>query len=246
MKQHFENYTAEDFEVWKILAERQLENLQDKACEEYLVALKEIGFSPETIPDFDKVNPILEKKNGWNIEVVPGLIDVDKFYQLLQDRKFCSSTWLRTMKNLDYLEEPDMFHDTFGHLPLLMNPLFSDFTKGLGDLGCKYIDVPEAVIELQRLYWFTIEFGVIRQNGNRRIYGAGILSSSGESSFAVSDKPTVMDFDIDKVIATEFRTDVIQDKYFEIESFEQLNQSLEQLDKKYEERYVGVEVKVVG
>lgn len=242
MTQEFEKYTAEDFEVWKILATRQLENLQDKACSEYLVALKEIGFTPESIPDFKEVNVLLEKKNGWNIEVVPGLIEVDKFYKLLQDRKFCSSTWLRSMENLDYLEEPDMFHDTFGHLPLLMNPLFSEFTKGLGDLGCQFIDVPEVVIELQRLYWFTIEFGVIRQNGERRIYGAGILSSSGESNFAVSDQPTVMDFDIEKVIQTEFRTDVIQDKYFEIESFEQLNESLEVLARKYEERYVGVKV----
>lgn len=163
MKQQFENYTKEDFLVWKTLFERQEENLEDKSCKEYLDCLEAMGevLNADAIPNFDELNNVLKSKTGWTVEVVPGLIPVDEFFVLLSQQKFCSSTWLRKMKQLDYLEEPDMFHDIFGHIPLFMDKQFADFAKKMGDLGVKYAHNEEILIQLQRIYWFTIEFGVV-------------------------------------------------------------------------------------
>ena len=164
MKQIFENYTNEDHEVWKILFERQKENLNDKACSEYLVALEEMKevLHPNSIPRFTDLNSWFAQRTGWEIHCVPGLIPVDEFFELLAQKKFCSSTWLRLKSQLDYLEEPDMFHDIFGHVPLLSLPMYSKFMHEFGKLGVAHKDNPEIQIYLQRLYWFTIEFGLIK------------------------------------------------------------------------------------
>ncbi len=153
--------------------------------------------------------------------MVPGLIPVEDFFRLLAQRKFSASTWVRKMDQLDYLEEPDMFHDVFGHTPLLAEPKFAQFMKDFGDLGVEFIDDEEVVIQLQRLYWFTIEFGLIYENG-RKVYGAGICSSFGETTHSLSENVEVVSFDLERVINTEFKTDVVQTLYFELESFDQL------------------------
>lgn len=230
MKQIFENYTAEDFQVWRTLFERQWSNLQDKSCSEYLkclINLKDV-LNAESIPKFAELNEWFSSKTKWQIETVPGLIPVDEFFNLLARKKFCSSTWLRKMSQLDYLEEPDMFHDIFGHIPILANETFSSFTQEMGILGKSFKHSEEKQIMLQRLYWFTIEFGLIQQNGTK-IYGAGIISSFGESNFSLSDEVQKIPFDLNEVLSTFFRTDIIQDKYFVINSFEELFESIVKL-----------------
>ncbi len=227
MKQVFSNYNQGDFDVWRTLFERQEANLQDKACDEYMLALNRMRpvLNADAPPNFDEINAWFEGSTGWELQCVPGLIPVEDFFQLLAKKKFCSSTWLRTMEQLDYLEEPDMFHDIFGHVPLLADPIFSDFAQEFGKLGCTVLNDPERVIMLQRLYWFTIEFGLIEQRG-LKIYGAGIASSFGESNSSISGVIPTVEFDMEEVMQTEFRTDVMQSKYIVIESFEQLFESL--------------------
>ena len=223
MKQEYKLYKEEDQLVWKTLFERQVENLQGKSCTAYLSCLEVMKgvLNAKQIPDFKLVNATLRESTGWVIEVVPGLIPVEDFFRLLAQRKFSASTWVRKMNQLDYLEEPDMFHDVFGHTPLLAEPKFAQFMKDFGDLGVEFIDDEEVVIQLQRLYWFTIEFGLIYENGPK-VYGAGICSSFGETIHSLSANVEVVSFDLERVINTEFKTDVVQTLYFELESFDQL------------------------
>lgn len=230
MKQHMDGYSAEDLAVWKTLFERQEVNLQDKVCPEYLEALKNMKsvLNADSIPDFRKIDDWFSDKTGWTIEVVPGLIPVEEFFALLAEKKFCSSTWLRTMKQLDYLEEPDMFHDIFGHVPLLSHPVFSDFMQQFGKLGCAISHDTEAVLALQRLYWFTIEFGLL-QPENPLIYGAGIISSFGESNRAVSLDVNKLKFEMEIVTNKPFRTDVVQEEYVCVDSFDALFSAILQL-----------------
>lgn len=223
-------YTAQDRLVWKTLFERQQQNLPGKVSREYLEALENMSdvLNAHKIPDFREVDEWFSRSTGWQIEVVPGLIPVDEFFALLSQKKFCSSTWLRTMAQLDYLEEPDMFHDTFGHIPLLSNPVFSDFMQQFGELGCRVVDDEEQLLALQRLYWFTIEFGMLAGE-NPLIYGAGIISSFGETNRAISGVPNLRPFVLDEVLALPFRTDVVQEEYICIDSFRTLTGSIELL-----------------
>ncbi|MCJ8290611.1 MAG: phenylalanine-4-hydroxylase [Crocinitomicaceae bacterium] len=234
MKQQFEQYTQEDFDVWETLSSRQEVNLKDKACTEYLSAIddmKEVLY-PGRIAEFSQLNDWFETRTGWTMYCVPGLIPVDKFFELLAKKQFCSSTWLRNMEQLDYLEEPDMFHDVFGHVPLLSNSVFSEFIHEFGKLGVQNIENEERLIQLQRLYWFTIEFGLIDQNGPK-VYGAGIASSFGESIYSLDQKTARVPFDLDEVLTTFFETDKIQEKYFVIESMEQLYQAIIELKSRW-------------
>lgn len=234
MKQNMQAYTAEDALVWKTLFERQVANLSDKVCTEYLDCLKamEPVLNAHSIPDFRLIDNWFENHTGWTIEVVPGLIPVGDFFALLADKKFCSSTWLRKMEQLDYLEEPDMFHDTFGHIPLLAHPVFSDFMQHFGELGCEVAHDEEKVLALQRLYWFTIEFGMIGIK-NPQIYGAGIISSFGESNRAVSKDIVKLDFDVEAVLKKAFRTDVVQEEYVSVPTFDALFESIQLLKEEW-------------
>lgn len=226
MQQEYSKYTPEDFEVWKLLFNRQMENLPGRATEEYLNGIRRINFTADKIPDFQEVNPLLRNITGWELAVVPGLIDDDIFFQLMSNRKFPASTWLRSMEEIDYLEEPDMFHDVFGHVPLLTNQPFVDFLQELSKIALDFIDNKWAIELLSRIYWFTVEFGLIRENGQLRIYGAGILSSPGETIYSLSDKPKHFEYNVDQILNTPYRKDVFQDRYFIIENYEQLFKSL--------------------
>lgn len=237
MTQEYDKYTDEDRKVWKTLFERQESNLKGKAHPEYLRCLDQLSdvLNPNDVPDFRKLNEHLMAENGWSIVVVPGLIPVDQFFKFLSQKKFCSSTWLRKMSQLDYLEEPDMFHDIFGHIPLLMNPNYARFVQEFGALGVEYGHNKVVEKQLQRLYWFTIEFGLIRMKEDTRIYGAGIISSSGESDHIFNDDIDVRPYDVEKVIHTDFITSEIQTLYYEIDAFEDLYLSVERLEKSLKE-----------
>lgn len=231
LEQEYDQYTSEDREVWKILFNRQINQLQEVADRSYLEGIKAIGFTADEIPDFRIINKRLAEATGWQITVVPGIIDQANFFKMLSNKQFPSSTWLRPMKSLDYLSEPDMFHDAFGHMPLLTNDVFCSFFNIIGKLGLKYIDHPEIVEKLGRIYWFTIEFGLIKRRDIIQIYGAGIISSSGETVHCRTQVPEHRPFDVVEILNTDFDNTVIQNKYFVISSFEQLLASTEELER---------------
>ncbi|SFO55142.1 Phenylalanine 4-hydroxylase [Algoriphagus ornithinivorans] len=235
LKQDYEAYTEEDFKVWKILYERQMPNLPKAASQAYLEGVKTVNFTADKIANFEELNQILRDTTGWAVQVVPGLIDDDLFFGLLNNRRFPSSTWLRKMEQLDYLEEPDMFHDAFAHMPMLTNQHYVDFLEKLSGIALKHIDDPWAIQLLSRIYWFTIEFGLIRENGELRIYGAGILSSKGETKFSLSNEPAHYPYDVKRIMNQEYWKDKFQDKYFVIESFEQLYNSIPEIESVLEE-----------
>ncbi len=241
MKQLMNNYTKTDLWVWQTLATRQLKNIPNKASESYIEAIEHMKpvLNQNEIPDFSRINDWFKSSTGWTIQVVPGLIEVEDFFKLLAQKTFCSSTWLRAKDSLDYLEEPDMFHDIFGHIPLLSNPVFSDFVHEFGKLGCTYIDDKEKLIQLQRLYWFTIEFGVIKQSSKIKSYGAGILSSFGETNQIDAQKANFHPYDIISIINKPFRTDVMQEDYYVINSFDDLFTSLTVLKQQWAHQTVG-------
>lgn len=237
MRQQFEQYTPDDLAVWSILFKRQINNLQNKASHEYLEALESMHsvLNPDELPHFGRIDEWFSSRTGWQIACVPGLIEVEAFFDLLAEKKFPSSTWLRSKDKLDYLEEPDMFHDIFGHIPLLAHPGYSEFVHAFGILGSQHRNNPEILLQLQRLYWFTIEFGLIREHDGLRIFGAGILSSFHEAQSSLSGSGTVshLPFDLEQILQTTFCTSEVQQHYFVLSKMEQLEQSIHILSKQY-------------
>jgi phenylalanine-4-hydroxylase len=231
MTQQYDKYTAEDHQVWRILFERQMVNLPNAASGEYLEGIRRINFTADHIPDFRQVNTILQQYTGWQLYVVAGLLPNKEFFELMKNKRFCATTWLRKMSQLDYLEEPDMFHDVFGHVPLLTNPDLCNFLQGLSHIALHYIDNALAIELVSRLYWYTVEFGLIKEHGRLRIYGAGILSSQGETSYSLkSDIPQRVPYNVKEIIDTPYIKDKYQEKYFVIDSYEQLFDSVSEIE----------------
>ncbi len=230
-KQIYKNYTQEDFEVWKILYNRQIINLNGIVAHEFLESLKKINFSANTIPNFKQINKILNRTTGWKIKTVPNIAEAKEFFRCLSKKEFTTTCWLRSRSEIDYLEEPDMFHDVFAHIPLLINKNYSKFFHRIGQIGLSVIDDDEKLKKLQRLYWFTIEFGLMKSGSDFKIYGAGIISSKGESRNAMRSSSNKKKYDVKKIMNHPFRTDKIQDTYYVIESFEQLINSIKEIKK---------------
>jgi phenylalanine-4-hydroxylase len=227
LEQHHDAYTNEDKLVWQILFERQMSQLKNYAIQEFLDCVETIGFHKDDIPNFKALNEGVLKANGWQIEVVKGIIPVEDFFTLLNNKKFPCSAWIRPMSSLDYLEEPDMFHDVFGHLPLLLNPKYNAFFKWIAKKAMDNMGNEKIITELQRLYWYTIEFGLCKENGDLKVYGAGLLSSIGESKFALSETPKKINYKLNEVLQTKFHTDSYQDHYFVIENLTALTDSID-------------------
>jgi len=236
--QIYENYTAEDFMVWQTLVNRQMSMLNTSASVTYLQALEVIGFSPTKIPNFVEMNERLAQITGWYILTVPELCPASQFFKHLADKKFTATCWLRKMSQLDYLEEPDMFHDVFGHAPLLTNTEYCTFFKQLGELAVKHADNADILDEIERLYWFTIEFGLVNEDGEMKIYGSGIISSKEETMNALSAASVKTPFSLERVLNHTFRTDTIQPEYFVIDSFAQLAETIPALEKSIAQRFV--------
>ena len=240
MKQIYENYTAEDFEVWKILFDRQQENLPKAASTAYLEGLEKIKFGNDVIPNFEKTNELLYSITGWKLVVVPGIVPDYTFFELMSNRHFPATTWLRKKKELDYLEEPDMFHDVFAHVPLLTNQYFVNFLEELSKIGLGYVGNAQAIALLSRVYWFTVEFGLIQESKGLRIYGAGILSSAGETKFSLSDEAPKHVFSVGHALDTPYRKDKFQEEYFVIKSYEELYESIPEIKELLSERLKSV------
>ncbi|GGD50366.1 phenylalanine 4-monooxygenase [Pseudoxanthomonas indica] len=221
------DYPAADHDTWGKLYERQRELLVGRASDEFLQAQDAMGMSPDRIPRFSELNEILGRTTGWTIIGVEGLLPELDFFEHLANRRFPVSWWIRRPDQIDYIAEPDLFHDLFGHVPLLMNPVFADYMQAYGAGGVKAHAIdPQALVHLTRLYWYTVEFGLINTPQGLRIYGAGIVSSKGESLYSLEDDaPNRIGFDLERIMRTRYRIDTYQKTYFVIDSFEQLMQS---------------------
>jgi len=222
IEQNWQAYSEEDHAIWRLLFERQQRLLVGRACREYLEGLGGLGVAADGIPDFRRLNDILDEATGWQIVAVPGLVPDDVFFAHLARRRFPSTCFIRRRDQLDYLQEPDVFHDICGHVPLLMNPVFADYLQAYGKGGLKALGLGH-LQRLARLYWYTVEFGLIGTEEGLRIYGSGILSSAGESVYSLDDpRPRRLRFDLRRIMRTRYRIDAYQQLYFVIDDFQEL------------------------
>ncbi|MEH3087667.1 MAG: phenylalanine 4-monooxygenase [Xylophilus ampelinus] len=220
--QGWESYTAQDHATWKTLFGRQAGMLVGRACDEFVAGMRRLPMGPDEIPDFRRLSDALMAQTGWQVVAVPGLVPDDVFFDHLAHRRFPAGQFIRKPHELDYLEEPDVFHDVFGHVPMLMHPAIADYIQayGVGGLRAKELGVLD---KLARVYWYTVEFGLVQQPDGLRIYGAGIASSFTESVFALdSPSPNRIGFDLARVMRTEYRIDDFQESYFVVDSLERL------------------------
>ena len=220
--QDWDRYTPEEHATWDTLFARQSALLPGRASEAYLRGLDVLKLSKPGIPDFAELSERLMKLTGWQVVAVPGLVPDDVFFDHMANRRFVAGNFIRRPDQLDYLQEPDVFHDVFGHVPMLADPVFADYLEAYGRGGQRALGL-DALKYLGRLYWYTVEFGLIREDAGLRIYGSGIVSSFAESRFALDDpSPNRIGFDIARVMRTEYRIDDFQQNYFVIPSFEEL------------------------
>lgn len=220
--QNWDAFTAEEHAVWDTLYERQIKLLPGRASKAFLRGLDLLKLSESGIPNFEELSERLMKATGWQVVAVPGLVPDDVFFDHMANRRFVAGNFIRRADQLDYLQEPDVFHDVFGHVPLLADPVFADYMEAYGRGGLRALE-HGALKQLSRLYWYTVEFGLIQEDDDLRIYGAGIVSSYGESRYALdSDSPNRIGFDLKRVMRTEYRIDDFQQNYFVIPSFDEL------------------------
>ena len=220
--QGWEHYSAAEHGVWKTLFERQSRLLEGRACKAFVEGMRQLPMRADEIPDFRRLSEVLMRHTGWQIVAVPGLVPDDVFFDHLANRRFPAGQFIRKPHELDYLEEPDVFHDVFGHVPMLMNPALADFIQAYGEGGmrAKALGVLD---RLARVYWYTVEFGLVQEDGALRIYGAGIASSSTESVFSLDDpSPNRIRFELERVMRTHYRIDDFQESYFVLRDLEEL------------------------
>jgi phenylalanine-4-hydroxylase len=222
IEQNWQAYAEDEHAVWRLLFERQQKLLKRRACREYLDGLQQLGVAAHGIPDFRRLSDILDRATGWRIAPVPGLVPDDVFFAFLAARRFPSTCFIRRRDQLDYLQEPDVFHDIAGHVPMLMSPVFADYMQAYGEGGLKAVHLGH-LTHLARLYWYTVEFGLIATDEGLRIYGSGILSSAGEAVYSLEDPhPHRLRFNLRRVMRTQYHIDRYQETYFVIDDFAQL------------------------
>jgi phenylalanine-4-hydroxylase len=222
--QAWESYSRAEHEVWITLYERQTAMLPGRACDAFLKGLDALDLHRSGIPDFARINEELQRLTGWSVVAVPGLVPDDIFFDHLANRRFPAGQFIRKPDELDYLQEPDIFHDVFGHVPMLTDPVFADYMQAYGRGGQRALDLGR-LANLARLYWYTVEFGLMQTPDGLRIYGAGIVSSRAESIFALDDpSPNRIGFDLERVMRTPYRIDDFQQAYFVIDSIQTLQE----------------------
>ena len=220
--QGWENYSQAEHDVWITLYERQTAMLPGRACDPFLKGLDALDLHRAGIPDFARINEELKRLTGWTVVAVPGLVPDAVFFDHLANRRFPAGQFIRRADQLDYLQEPDVFHDVFGHVPMLTDPTFADYMEAYGKGGQRALGLGQ-LHNLARLYWYTVEFGLLETPAGLRIYGAGIVSSRAESIFALDDpSPNRLGFDLERVMRTPYRIDDFQQVYFVIPSLQAL------------------------
>jgi phenylalanine-4-hydroxylase len=231
--QDYARYTAENHAVWKLLYERRIAELEAQASQVYLDGLRTLEIYADRVPQLSDINARLGPVTGWTSRAVPGYIPADEFFACLARRDFPTTISVRPREQLDYLPEPDIFHDVFGHVPMHANRVFGDFLQGYGAAALACGGEPR-LTELQRLFWFTVEFGLIREAGRLKLYGSGLISSPGEGRHCL-ESPAVerVDFDLERVIAQPFEIDHYQPVLFVIDAYEQLYEALGDYRRRY-------------
>lgn len=224
IEQQWSKYSATDHKTWGTLFNRQIDTLRGFVCEEYFEGIKKLHLTPTELPDFEKMNKFLRAATGWEVLAVPGLIASRPFFSMLANKQFPAGTFIRTPEQLDYLEEPDIFHDVFGHVPLLSHPAYASYMQEYGRAGLRAME-HKGVKYLARLNWYTIEFGLVKDKGEIKAYGAGIMSSYGEAKYVKNDPSAhFLQFDLERVLRTGYYIDDFQATYFTIDSFDALFQ----------------------
>jgi phenylalanine-4-hydroxylase len=220
-KEGWVEWSLEEDAIWRDLVTKQLAIVEGRACDVYLQGLTLLDLPMDRVPQLPEINKVLNETTGWQVEPVPALIDFDRFFELLANKRFPVATFLRTRDEFDYLQEPDFFHEIFGHCAMLTNTDFAAFTEHYGKLG--QLATPKQRAYLARLYWFTVEFGLVKEGQALKIYGGGILSSPAETLYALEGSAAIRDeFDIQTVLRTPYRIDIIQPKYYVIETLSDL------------------------
>jgi phenylalanine-4-hydroxylase len=220
--QAWENYTPAEHATWRTLYERQTKLLPGRACAEFLAGMAALPIGADAIPDFRRLSDTLMCRTGWQVVAVPGLVPPEIFFEHLANRRFPAGQFIRRPDQLDYIEEPDVFHDVFGHVPMLAHPVLADYLQAYGKGGLRAQRLG-ALDQLSRVYWFTVEFGLVAQGGGLRIYGAGIVSSFAETRFSLEDaSPNRLKFNLPRVMRTRYRIDDFQESYFVVDSVDDL------------------------
>lgn len=228
IEQVWSAYTVEEHDIWNLLYKRQIALLPGRTTDAFLDGLEKLSLNDGGIPDLEKLNPKLKALTGWTVVMVPHLVPDDVFFEHLANRRFPAGRFIRTREQLDYLQEPDVFHDIFGHVPLLTQPVFADYMQAYGQGGLRALKY-NALKNLARLYWYTVEFGLIQTPEGLRHYGAGIVSSYGEAQFSLeSPSPHRIKFDLMRVMQTGYKIDDYQDCYFVVDSFDELFEATQQ------------------
>ncbi len=235
IEQDWAGYSPEQHAVWAELVSRRMPVLREHACQEYLEGFEVIGLREDSIPNLAEVNRRLEARTGWNATPVSGFLPPDAFFEMLAARRFPTTTWLRSRQSLEYTPEPDIFHDVFGHVPMHAHPVFADFLQQYGKV-CAGLRDKDALERMGRLFWFTVEFGVIRQAGRIRLYGSGLISSHGESNYVIQagsgGGPEIRDFDLDQVLDQEFLVSEMQRVLYAVESFEEIYEAAHEAERR--------------
>jgi phenylalanine-4-hydroxylase len=228
IEQAYERYDAEAHDVWRVLYERRMGALSETASEVFLRGIERIGLAPDRVPELADVNRRLAARTGWRAVGVQGFIPAAQFFRCLSRRQFPTTLIVRPRAQLDYLPEPDIFHDVFGHVPLHSDPVFAAFLQEFGQLASE-ASTEEETTAMARLFWFTVEFGLVRESGAVRLYGSGLISSHGDAANALGPRCDRRVFDLDAVLAQPFAIDRLQDVLFVIESFEQLFEAVSEV-----------------
>jgi phenylalanine-4-hydroxylase len=230
IQQDWQAYTPEQHMVWAELVRRRMPQLREHACEEYLDGFYQIGLREDTIPNLAEVNKRLGPRTGWNATPVSGFLPPDAFFEMLAARQFPTTTWLRKRESLEYTPEPDIFHDVFGHVPMHAHPVFADFLQQYGRVCASLMHDKDKLEKMGRFFWFTVEFGVIRQNGAIKLYGSGLISSHGEATHVMNGGPEIRDFNLDQVLNQEFLVSEMQKVLYAVESFDQIYEAAQEAE----------------
>jgi len=230
-EQKYQDYTPRQHAVWAELVHRRRPQVDEYACKEYLEGYEIIGLQDDRLPDLGAISDRIRPRTGWSATPVSGFLPGEAFFEMLAARKFPTTTWLRSQDSLEYIPEPDIFHDVFGHVPMHAHRVFADFLQHYGSICAQAMDA-DILERLGRLFWYTVEFGLIRQNGKIKVYGSGVISSHRECTNVIEVGCAIREFNLDEVLATKVKVDEIQKRLFAIESFDQIYEAVQEAEKR--------------
>ena len=231
IEQDWNAYTPEQHAIWAELVRRRMPQLEQHACAEYMEGFRQIGLKADQLPSLKAVSARLQPRTGWQSTPVSGFLPADAFFEMLSARMFPTTTWIRSRESMEYTPEPDIFHDVFGHVPMHAHPVFANFLEQYGKV-CAALTDPEALERMGRLFWYTVEFGVIREQGRIKVYGSGLISSHGECTHVVEggEGLEIRDFNLDQVLEEKVDTGNMQKVLYAIESFEQIYEATKEAE----------------